>query len=648
MEIREIRNRALSLLGKTPAPHAIGETGLSPSSPNPAVEVGASGFGPPVPPSCFVRDNSIPLASGDPLNTAAAGTYQSALGPAHRIASLERLENEVQDVLVVGGGVTGAGVALDAASRGLKVGLVESQDLAAGTSSRSSKLIHGGLRYLEQLNFGLVAEAIKERALLLDKVGPHLVQPVPFLFPLTKRVVERPYVGAGVALYDLFDRFAGEGMKERLRSNKAVPWHKHLTRTQALEQAPGLKKEALIGAIQYSDAQVDDARFTLGLARTAAKHGAAIATSTEVKGFLMDGDRVVGATVVDKETGREFNIRAKHVVNATGVWSEDVQGLAGGEKEFQIRASKGIHLIVPKDRIDSDTGIILRTEKSVLFIIPWEGQWLVGTTDTEYKLHNKEHPAVSQADIDYVLEHANAVLKTPLSKDDIVGSFAGLRPLVSAGDGDTTKLSREHLVSKAAPGLTAIAGGKYTTYRVMAKDAVDAAVEGIGRPVPPSRTEDIPLVGGEGFAEKRAQRDLIAQTSGLSPAQVDHLLSRYGAEIDTLLEMIANRPELGQPLPGAPGTLQVEALFAVLHEGALHLDDVLARRTRVAIQCPDRGAAAAEPVARLMAEVLGWDEPKLQSEVSGYRARVEAELKANEQPDDLSADSAHMAVERAR
>lgn len=309
------------------------------------------------------------------------------------------------DILVVGAGVVGAGTALDAVTRGLSTGLVEARDWASGTSSRSSKLIHGGLRYLEMLDFALVREALKERGLLLERLAPHLVKPVPFLYPLQHKGWERLYAGSGVALYDAMSMSRGHG--------RGLPMHRHLTRRHALRVAPCLKKDALVGAMQYYDAQMDDARYVATLVRTASAYGAKVANRAKVTGFLREGERVVGARVQDVEGGGEYEIRAKQVVNATGVWTDDTQAMVGERGQFHVRASKGIHLVVPKDRINATTGLILRTEKSVLFVIPWGRHWIVGTTDTDWDL-DKAHPAASSADIDYLLEHVNSVLARPL------------------------------------------------------------------------------------------------------------------------------------------------------------------------------------------------------------------------------------------
>ena len=557
------------------------------------------------------------------------------MGPAERRAALDALAHTELDVLVVGGGVVGAGTALDAVSRGLTVGLVEMRDWASGTSSRSSKLIHGGLRYLEMMDFALVREALKERGLLLERLAPHLVHPVPFLYPLTGHAWERVYAGSGVLLYDTMSASSGHG--------RGLPQHRHLSRRHALRLAPSLRKDALVGAIQYYDAQVDDARYVATLVRSAVSYGAYAANRTRVIGFLREGERVTGAEVHDEETGERFEIRAKQVVNATGVWTDETQALVGERGKFHVTASKGVHLVVPRDRIQSSTGIILRTEKSVLFIIPWGRHWIIGTTDTAWTL-DKAHPAASATDIEYVLDHVNKVLNTPLTHEDVEGVYAGLRPLLSGESDETSKLSREHVVAHAAPGLVVVAGGKYTTYRVMAADAVDAAVHGLDRRAPDSCTESLPLIGADGFPALWNSRARLAVESKLHVARVEHLLRRYGSLTEEILELIAQDPDLAQPLEGAEDYLRAEVVYATSHEGALHLEDILSRRARIVFETFDRGVGAARPAAELAARVLGWDERRIEHEVEHYTAQIAAERESQLQPDDLSADAARMGV----
>ncbi|GAB7038384.1 MULTISPECIES: glycerol-3-phosphate dehydrogenase/oxidase [Catenuloplanes] len=553
------------------------------------------------------------------------------LTPSARTAALAAMTGQELDVLVVGGGVTGAGAALDAATRGLTVGLVEARDFASGTSSRSSKLIHGGVRYLEMLDFGLVREALRERGLLIQKLAPHLVRPVPFLYPLRHVGWERLYVGAGIFLYDALSVSGG--------TSAGIPKHKHLSRGAALRAFPGLRPESLSGAIQYYDAQVDDARHTMFLARTAAAHGAHVASRTVVDGFLRSADgRVAGVRVTDAETGAALEIRAKSVINATGVWTDDLQSLLPEPGTFRITASKGIHLVVPRSAIPGHSGMILRTATSVLFVIPWDRHWIVGTTDTPWTL-DKSHPAASGHDVDYLLEEVNKALVTPLNRDDIQGVYAGLRPLISATAANTARLSREHAVDSPVPGLVVIAGGKYTTYRVMAKDAVDLAVKDLPYRVPASCTEQVPLLGAAGYRAAWNRRHALGRGTGLGVGMIEHLLHRYGTLVDEVLGLITADPSLGAPMPGAPEYLTAEIVYAVTHEGARHLEDVLTRRTRISIETADRGRTAARAAAPLIAPALGWSAEDVAREIGHYESRVAAELAAQSAPDDAGADA---------
>ncbi|GAB3616282.1 glycerol-3-phosphate dehydrogenase/oxidase [Okibacterium endophyticum] len=553
----------------------------------------------------------------------------SKLGPAERVAAIEAMMSKELDVLVVGGGIVGAGSAMDAVTRGLSTGILEARDWASGTSSRSSKLVHGGIRYLEQLDFGLVREALIERGLLLQRIAPHLVKPVRFLYPLTKPVIERFYIGTGMLLYDLFSWTGGRP--------PGVPHHRHLSKRQIARSIPSLRSNAFVGGLTYYDAQVDDARYVASLVRTASFYGAHAASRVRVEGFLKVGQRVVGVKAHDLQTDEHFEVRAKQVVNATGVWTDDTQSMVGERGQFKVRASKGVHLVVPRDRFQSNMGMILRTEKSVLFVIPWGRHWLIGTTDTDWHL-DKAHPAATAADIDYILEHVNEVLAVPLTRDDVEGVYAGLRPLLAGESDQTSKLSREHIVTHSVPGLVVVAGGKWTTYRVMAKDAIDAAADALDGKIPVSATENISLLGAEGYQAAWNKRGKIARAFGVHKARIEHLLNRYGVLTDELLDLIRERPELAEPLPGADDYIGAEILYAATHEGALHLDDVLARRTRISIEAWDRGVAAAPVAAQLMGEALGWDAERIEREVSFYLKRVAAERESQEQPDDESAD----------
>ena len=545
------------------------------------------------------------------------------LGPDDRIESLTRLEGERLDVLVIGGGVVGAGAALDAATRGLTVGLLEMRDWASGTSSRSSRLAHGGLRYLEQLEFGLVREALAERGLLLERLAPHLVRPVAFLLPLTHRGWERPYLGAGVALYDALSRISRKGT--------ALRGHRHLSRTSVQRLAPALDAETVVGAIGFHDAQIDDVRHTLAVVRTAASRGAVVASRVEVTGLLRDpdevgaaADRVVGVSAVDHESGRAISIRARAVLAATGVWSDQLDGWLGRATGAPVVPSMGVHLVVERSAIDLHTAVIARTPSSVLFLLPWGEHWLVGTTDTPWDGERSE-PRATAADVEYLLDQANRWLTRPLTRDDIVGVYAGLRPLVAAevADGElaeTTKLSREHLVTRPVPGLVSIAGGKYTTYRVMAADALDAVALELSEPVPPSRTQHVPLAGALGYPELWARREELAEQAGLPLQAVEHLLGRHGVLTRELLDLVVAQPELAERLhPDAP-YLAAEIVHAATHEDARHLDDVLVRRTRLALEPRDGAHSVAAAAALLVAPVLGWDAATIEAEVAAFVA----------------------------
>ncbi len=540
--------------------------------------------------------------------------HTSALNHVQRHRHLEEMAGDGVEVLVVGGGATGAGAALDAATRGIRVGLVEQRDYASGTSSRSSKMLHGGLRYLERFEFGLVREALRERNLMLNTLCPHLVTPVSFIYPLEHPFWERLYVGAGVLLYEILARMA----------SNPLPWHQHLGRRRLRRMAPAVDAQ---GGVRYWDTVLDDARHTMTLARTAAAHGALVANSARVVGVeTTPGGRIEAVKVVDLERGIDMTIPARVVLNATGVWTDDIESLVG-EHQVDVRSSKGIHLLVPRDRIDSETGILLRTEVSVLFVIPWGSHWIVGTTDTPWSL-SRAHPAASRTDIEYLLAWVNTALRSPLSTSDIVGVYAGLRPLLKGETDETSKLSREHAVEDRGNGLISVAGGKYTTYRVMASDAVDVAAAYLGN-VRPSVTSGIPLVGA-------------------APHDDDRLHSRYGTLSEEIRDLTATDPEYAQPVVADAPYLMAELRYAVTHEGALHLDDVLTRRTRLSIETRDRGLDAARPAAKIMGDVLGWDESTVAREITHYEARVRAELDSQAQPDDRTADAARMGAPDVR
>ncbi|MGC0272143.1 glycerol-3-phosphate dehydrogenase/oxidase [Pseudactinotalea sp. Z1739] len=541
----------------------------------------------------------------------------SALTPRSRADALAALGTEQLDVLVIGGGVTGAGVAVDAVTRGLRTGIVDMQDWAGGTSAWSSKLVHGGLRYLYNLDFTLVAEGLRERALLLTTTAPHLVQAQPFLWPLKRRVIERAYSAVGVGMYDAM---AVAGFRGR-----AVPLQKHYSKRGALQLFPDIRPDELIGAIRFYDARVDDARLVTTLVRTAQSYGAHAASRTQMVDLIKDGPRVVGAEVVDLEAGQRHRVYAKHIINATGVWTEDTEALATDEAKVRVLMSKGIHIVVPRHRIRGRAGIFLRTEKSVLFIIPWQRYWIIGTTDTPWS-EEPLRPVATRPDVDYLLEHANGVLRSELTFEDIIGVYAGLRPLVQPSeDAASTKISRDHTVLEVAPGMTVITGGKLTSYRLMAEHAVDSAIGPERAKARPSVTARTPLVGASGLEAITAQAGRIGARHGWTGDRLQHLLGRYGTELAQISAAVQDDPGLGEPLAAAPAYLRAEVAWAITHEGALHLEDILQRRVRLFYESRDRGLAALTEIADIAAPLLGWDGETKSAEIDSYRALARAE-----------------------
>ncbi|MEY2841044.1 MAG: hypothetical protein RLY74_185 [Actinomycetota bacterium] len=533
----------------------------------------------------------------------------SALSPAYRQRVISELSKEEFDLLVIGGGVNGAGIALDAASRGLSVALVEANDFASGTSSRSSKLIHGGLRYLEQYDFKLVREALQERELMITTIAPHLVRPVSFLYPLQEKLKERTYVGAGMALYDALRGF-----------KRALPWHKHVSQKELSEIAPSLRLDLITGGYRYFDAQVDDARHTMMIARTAAKYGALVGTRIKCESLLKEGKRIVGAKVRDLITDKEIVVKARVTVMATGVWTDEMYKSFGIKPGYKVRTSKGAHIVVPGDAIKSQSGVIIKTDNSVLFIIPWAGKWIVGTTDTDYKDELAE-PVATRADIDYIIHQANRVLEPKLDKSQVIGAFAGLRPLISQEDNaETADLSREHVVDHPVPGFVTIAGGKYTTYRVMSEDAVNEAVSDLNRIIPDSCTDSLSVIGADGYAVLKNQVKRLANTYQIDVNTVTHLLERYGSLIAEVLDSspLEYLEKLSPDLP----YLKAEIWYAVTHEGALSISDVMYRRTRLNFELKDQGISLLDEIAEIVATALGWDMDKKEESMKQYRDLV--------------------------
>ena len=539
-----------------------------------------------------------------------------ARGPAWRHEAVRALADERFDVLVVGGGIVGAGALLDATSRGLKAALVEQRDIASGTSGRSSRLIHGGLRYLEQLHFGLVYEALQERARLL-RLAPHLVTLEPFLFPIYGiPLLHQGFYGSGIFLYDLLGARRDGGFAKHLRPSSALEW------------AP-FRRKGLTGAILYHDGVEDDARLALAVLRTALAAGGVAATRVQAERPLLDGERLIGAVVKDLVANERFEIRAERVIDATGVWAADPQArfadLAGGER---FVPSRGSHIIIRRDRLPAEGGMTLRIPGRVVFIIPWPGHWIIGTTD-HADTRRPEDVSAPDADIDELLSTVNRQIEVDLTRGDIVGTYAGMRPLVGDPGGSTVKASREHRVAADASGLVRISGGKYTTYRVMARDVVDASLGRTEARKRRSQTGDLALVGAAPRDEleqiaaslERPLRDAAAmrgETRATWPARVARrLAARYGREAPDVLTL-ARELNLAAPLGERIDHLQAEVAWAARHELALSIDDVLARRMRLAQELPDRGAAIAPVVAAVLGPELGWDKRRQNTEVKRY------------------------------
>jgi glycerol-3-phosphate dehydrogenase len=523
-----------------------------------------------------------------------------------RAADLARLADERWDLLIVGGGIVGAGALLDAASRGLRVALVEQEDIASGTSSRSSRLIHGGLRYLQQGEVSLVREALAERARLL-RLAPHLVRLEPFLFPIYgARGLKRAFYEAGLTAYDL------------LGSTSSAGRHRHLGVEETLRWAPNLLRRDLRGALVYHDAMEDDARFALAVVCTALAHadGAAVAvTRVRAMGPIRDGARVAGATVEDVMTGVAIDVRADAVLDATGVWGAQPDRPFGGGA-FDVLPARGSHLVIERDRIPAQGGITLRIPGRVAFLVPWPRHWLVGTTDHPY--HGPlDHVAASAEEVDEILGTLNGALDLRISRDDIVGTYAGLRPLVAPSDAaSSVKVSREHRVAVEAPGLVRVSGGKYTTYRVMARDAVDAVL-GATATTRPSATAELPLDGAATRADLDAIAGRLVRDTALDTEGAASLVDRHGTRAPEVAAMGLAR-DLLRPLVAGHPYLEAEVAWAVDRERAMSLDDVLARRIRLAPALRDRGEAVAPRVAEIAGDALGWDAVRRAAEVVRY------------------------------
>jgi glycerol-3-phosphate dehydrogenase len=540
---------------------------------------------------------------------------------------LARLADDTFDVLVIGGGITGAGVALDAAARGLRTALVERDDFASGTSSKSSKMIHGGLRYLQQGDVRLVYEALAERQ-RLRKNAPHLVQLLPFLLPFfTGRdgVIPKGLtraLGSAMWMYD----FTGGARIGKL--------HERLSKDEVLGYMPTLPGDRVAGGYLYYDAAADDARLTLAVVRTAAlEFGAAVANGAGVTGLLKDGEgRVRGASVRTSE-GQEFDVHATAVVNGCGVWADDLRALDEGTHPDSIRPAKGIHVTVPWSMVRNRIAVVVPVpkDKRSVFVVPWGGVpggeprfTYIGTTDTDYD-GPLDDPQCTPEDVEYLLRAINfSVDGGGIGPEHIVGTWAGLRPLVkSASSGRTADLSRGHRIAVSSSGVVTITGGKLTTYRHMAADTVDTVVDLVGgsvegRVARRSTTRKLRLRGAEGFEELRRSAD----------DRTVVLAHRHGGDARVLLAMVEADPSLGEPLVAGTDYLRAEAVYAARYEMARTLTDVLARRTRALLQAREASLAAAGGIAALLAPVLGWDASETERQVARYRAVAEKETTA--------------------
>lgn len=529
-----------------------------------------------------------------------------------RAATLDALASETFDVLIVGGGVVGAGALLDAASRGLRAALIEQTDIAAGTSSRSSRLIHGGLRYLDQLHFGLVAEALDERARLL-RLAPHLVRLEPFLFPIYGwPLVHQGFYGSGIFLYDL------------LGSRKGGGFARHMRPAAALEFAPQLRREGLQAGIEYHDGVEDDARLTLAILRTALGLGAVAATRIRAERPLLEGGRATGVRARDLTTDGELEIRARRIVDATGAWAGHPEDrFAPVPGAGRVVPSRGAHIVIRKDRLKAQGGMTLRIPGRVVFIIPWPNHWIIGTTDHEDE-RPPAHPNALDEDIDELLGVVNHRMTLDLSRDDILGTYAGLRPLVGDVGGSTVKASREHKVTTDPTGIVRIGGGKYTTYRVMARDTIDAVLGPAAARQRPSGTSDQPIVGAAPLADLALLATNIERETGLPEPIARRLVDRHGTEAEGVI--VRGRDlDLLRPLAGTEH-LEAEVAWAASVELAGSLDDVLSRRMRLAQELPDRGASIAPRVAAILGAELGWDAGRQMAEVDGYLAGARMEF----------------------
>ncbi len=534
-----------------------------------------------------------------------------------READIARLAETTWDVVIVGGGIVGAGALLDATTRGLKVALIEQDDIASGTSSRSSRLIHGGLRYLEQFQIGLVREALGERSRLLRN-APHLVSLEPLLFPIHGiPFLSKAFYDAGLTLYDILGARHDGG------------WHRRLSVQETLAIAPALRRPGLRGGLLYHDGMEDDARLTLAVVRTALVADGQSLAVTRVQATGVRTDPAYGTLEAlrarDLASGAELEIRTRAVVDATGAWAADPEHAFSGSST-RILPSRGAHLVVPRERIPATAGLTIRVPGKVVFLVPWPDHWLIGTTDAAYE-GRSARPSADGWEIDELLRTVNETLDVDLRRSDVVGTYAGLRPLIAPTGGSTVKASREHRITVEKNGIVRVAGGKYTTYRVMARDAIDSVLGRAAAERRPSETADHRLVGA---ADRSSFDRIVGEIAGIPAVAAAHpeaaarLVARHGTEAPAVVALGGQLDLLRPLVPGRP-FLEAEVAWAVHHELALSVDDVLSRRLRLSPELADRGAMVAPRVAEIMARELGWGEARRDREAESYLATAATE-----------------------
>lgn len=540
---------------------------------------------------------------------------------AERRRAIDRLRQGV-DVLVIGGGITGAGVALDAATRGYRVSLVEQADFASGTSSRSTKLVHGGLRYLPQLHVSLVREALQERDRLL-RSAPHLVRPLGFLIPVYTGM-QRPL---GIRVPQVLRSLTPIGIRigllgYDLLARSTFP-HRSLPPAEALRRVPGLRSAGLRAAFLYYDAQTDDVRLTHTVLATARRHGAM--TLNYARATAVTSGPTARVTVVDRLTQEVFDIDARHVVNATGVWAEEVARLAG-PVPFRIHQSKGVHLILDAPDLLADTALVIpeTDDGRLAFLLPWRGRVVLGTTDASYD-GDLAFPLVEASEALYLLDHLNRYLHSPIGREAIIGAYAGLRPLVHRGRGRAADLPRDYDVVAHGSGMLSIIGGKLTTYRKMAEDVVDLLVRRDGVAVP-CRTHQMVLHGGENYAQSRDDVQRRITSLGLEPQSAEHLLNTYGSAALRLCDVIHEDPSFARPLVANLPVLAAEVVFACREEHAVSLADWLIVRSRLALLDRENARGCAPIVASLMGRELGWSEAEQARQLEEFRKMHDREM----------------------